>query len=272
MGSNDVASELADKNFWVRYQAASQLCTADATPYAKTLAALLKSDESRLVRHEAAKALCSLGANAVPHAGSLVHALRDSEMLVRRDAAKAISGLGSGAAPYVKQLAANLNDEFWPVRWWVAKALGSIGRPEKPGDLSLYMGPLATAAVSDDEMAVREAAAKTLGAIGDEAVPHIESICEKLTKGDEQEQRNACEALASALGEPTNQGQNAVIKGLQSLVKLARENLAARGVAEDGSKQEQLAVAALEASLSDEDWLTRRRAIDGLRSHALGRK
>lgn len=242
MSFADVASSLCDANFWVRYQAAQSLAAStqeQIEPHAEMLSRLMTADESKLVRHEAAKALCVLGPGCRAFATQLRAALEDTEQLVRRDAAKAFASMGPAAASHADALVLRLEKEdFWPVRWWAARALSH----------SESGAALERAALADPEAAVREAAAKSVGAARD-AETSIRSLAVHLAEGSER----AVEALASALGGDARPRKNTA----RLLADLLRQ-------AEGSERQRRHEVAALEVALGDEEWLTRKKALESL--------
>lgn len=263
-----VASHLTDHNFWVRYQAAQALSSSEeaAFPFGDQLAGLLINDESRLVRHEAAKAMCTLGSRASAYMRSIVHALGDSEMLVRRDAAKALHGIGAAASPHASVLAEKLHDPFWPVRWWAARTLGVLSSAAVPHGWVLVI-----TSVTDVELAVREAAAKAVGAMGADASHHMETLSSMLISGGPQEQQRAGDAIAYALGDPDLKARNALVKGLHPLVLRAQQNVAkgtipGRGAAGDAQTEarDRMQADRIEDSLMSEDWVVRRQGVDNL--------
>lgn len=260
---------LKDDHFYVRYQAAHELVLAGevSASLGPSLAHLVQHDESRLVRHEAAKAICAMGpANTTRHIGALHAALADSEMLVRRDAAKALSQIGAAASPCAKALAERLEDEFWPVRLWAAKALFVLGSAAVP-----YAIPLTLRAVKDDDVAVREAAAEALGAMGEKAAPHIKDLGEYFCSDlSEEEMVRVRQALVFALGDPETAVRKAARTGLDELAMQAKKNVVDNlHLLQDPKRKawEHHHVEMLLEMLIDEDWLTRRHALESMRRH-----
>lgn len=268
-GKLAITQNLGDANFWVRYQAASAICESEevAFSHAEQLASLLQRDESRLVRHECAKAMCLLGLRAMPYVQSLVVALNDSEMLVRRDAAKALYGIGNAATPHVSALAEKLADSFWPVRWWAARSLSAL-----PAAASPHAWQLVVAAVYDAEMPVRETSARALGAMGRDAAHHMETLANLVLEGNPQEVQRAGDALAYALSDPDLKVRGAVCEGLYPFcdrcISNVMEGLARRPTGDSkGQAVDRTQVEKLRYSLVDEDWIVRRKAVDTMRMY-----
>lgn len=232
-----------------RYQAVQALGHAAeevVEAHSRQLAVLLVSDESKLVRHEAASTLGSLGPKVAPHAPALASALQDREMLVRRDAARALASAGAQVLePHAKALVVALEDDFWPVRFWAGKALGTCGLVAVAGASSCGR-TLARLAMDDPEEAVRETAAKALGSLGTDVVPHIKWLTKKLLSGNEDNTRCACRALASTLSGLDVEVRKILRDVLQPAIKQAQQSV------KTTSKQEE-AIAALHVALGDKD-------------------
>lgn len=265
-------SNLQDPNFWVRYQAAQALTESRTSLDESVICALVRlltGDESKLVRHEAAKALSSAGPAVAPHSAALASALGDAEPLVRRDAAKALCVVGAaGAQRHLQEIASAMSDEFWPVRWWASKTLGVLGEVA-----SAHAGLLAKACMADGETAVQEAAAVSLGAMGASATQYVHKLGQTLLVGGDQERRWAGDALATVLGDASTKKRRDTAAGLAFLAKQAEDNIprVIKNVAdrEERHMGEKHRIQALQSALSDEDWLTRRHAISALAAFAL---
>jgi HEAT repeat protein len=161
---------------------------------------------------------------AVP---ALTAALADTDVDIRRGAAKAMGDLGPQAAPAVRALMNLLEDEDEEVRARAADALGSIGgeaqaaiprllamlqenkglfRNGASKSAALALGslraqpkavvPALTAALRHPDAEVRSAAARGVGAFGDQARAAVPNLTELLKKGERlHELENGVQAL-----------------------------------------------------------------------------
>jgi len=260
----------------VRYQAAQSLAASGKVvdfSHGELLGFLMQNDASRLVRNEAAKAVRAMGPEGSHTCiDALRTALSDSEMLVRREAAKALSEMGPAAAPCADALAERLTDDFWPVRVSAAKALMEIQSASFP-----YVDRLAMSALEDDEIAVRDACAKALGAMGEMAAPQIEAMARKLVKSrlSQLEAQRLENALVFALEDPVMEVRKAAGKGLHDLIQQAKTNVSricstkADRAGEEAAAR--LIAAHLDEALIDEDWLIRRDSLRSLWAYVQGR-
>jgi HEAT repeat protein len=269
-----IAGNLADENFYVRYEAAHFLSMQreeHVAKYGQTLADMMQHDANRLVRHEAAKAVMGMGqANKEKYLNAFSAALQDSEVLVRRDAAKALSEMGPAAKPCCSGLAQLLNDEYWPVRMWAARAMVHFREDAVP-----HANTLMRMAVKDEEITVREASAQVLGALGDQAAVVVKALGDRLVSCDnEEEVVNIEEALVIALGDPDLRARKQAMKGLDTLIMRAKENVSNTlnnsALAAETKAKEHHDVEMMDEHLVNEDWIKRRAAVHSLRSHARG--
>jgi len=277
-----IEANLADNNFWVRYQTSKALAAAPAAtvlPHGQALARLAAGsppegdgrDESRLVRREATRALCALGPlladNKVCHK-ALVTALGDEEQLVRRDVARALCDMGEGAKEHAALLAPRLRDSFWPVRFWAARSFGKF--PQAAA--APHADALTDCCIEDLDSSVRESAALSLGTLGRAANAQVRKLCTIMMMrqgvhwypqvGSEDKMSRSGEALASALGVGSSGQRKATASGLLELFRAAQ-------LAASGSLDSTHEVAALEVAIVDTDWICRRKALDTLSEWAM---
>ncbi len=215
----------------------------DASTVGPLTAAL--RDHNDDVRRNAAKALVRIGP---PAAVSLISAIKESD----GDIARAMVEIG---APAVKLLVATLGNSHSDVRLTTAEALERIGwQPEKSATGAAYwiakkawdncisigvhaVDPL-LATLKDDESDVREAAAKSLGQIGDSRA--VEALAETL----EDDESDVREAAAEALERIGWQPDKSVTGAAYWIAKKAWDNCISIGVH---------AVDPLIATLKDDD-------------------
>lgn len=137
---------------------------------------VVKSSADHLVRRRASRALCGIGAGAVPE---LIKVLTAPEVVLRRRAAEALREIGAGAEGAVPELSAALKDADLEVRLNAAHALGKIG--EEAG----HAVPTLIECLKDSNNAVRRGAADALGEIGPRAVRAVPQLTEALEDSDE---------------------------------------------------------------------------------------
>ncbi|HMC88449.1 MAG TPA: HEAT repeat domain-containing protein, partial [Gemmataceae bacterium] len=163
---------------------------AAAAPAAPTLAKAL-SDPDPFVRWAAARTLGKIAPAAadvvVP---ALAAMLRDTDLDLRVAAAAALEHYGKAAGSVVPELIRALGATDAEMRVSVIRALGAIGAPDAGPAL-----PGLTAAVSDPEPRVQEAAAKVLGDLGALAGEAAEPLRKALQTGTPAVQKAAGEAL-----------------------------------------------------------------------------
>ena len=220
-----LAKRLADDEPKLRYRAAQALgkIGPGAAPAVDALAKALK-DSNPIVRTCSAEALAAIGANAKSAGPALVGALKDdvpnarlavaiacvkvgspapavavlAEFLnggsPRVGAAQALAEIGPAAKPAVPALVKALKARNEKVREHSALALGAIG----PTAAAEAVGPLA-AALTDEQIDVRVAAAKALARMGPKAADVIPDLVRALRKAQDRVRLAAAEAL-KALG------------------------------------------------------------------------
>lgn len=277
---NKALRDLTSECPFTRYEAAQALAkSGDITDaHEPVLAQMVANDDSRLARHAAARALGTMGMAVSPHAAVLARALRDQEMLVRRDAAKALANASAEALwPHAQACTVALEDNFWPVRLWACRALAVCG-PPAAATVENCARKLANMAMNDSEEAVRDMAAKALVCFGNSSVEPLQWLVENILCDREDLQNAACRALASVLSGPDQQARKLVMMALYPVIHAAEEKERQRMKAQisRGTLQEQSSkktgpaqvMAALEAALEDEDWHTRLRAVEELRTMA----
>jgi HEAT repeat protein len=149
---------LKDKSALVRAVAVTGIGQLGDSASASTIAARLASDESKLVRKQAAYALAHLHSRQATPA--LIAALKDKDSEVRAAAATALSEYAdpSAVAPLIESL--KDNSEF--VRAQAALALGTNAK-----DAASAVPRLIRLLSSDHSHDVKRKAARTLGLIGD---------------------------------------------------------------------------------------------------------
>jgi HEAT repeat protein len=197
-----LTNALKDDVVGVREAAAKALGKIGDPRAVEPLILALKND-ARVVREAAAFALGKIGAPAVE---PLTNALKDNAKVVRLAAAFALVEIGG---PAVEPLTNALKDEKSEVRKVAAEVLGKIGwLPDAGANGVAYwvakkewarcvmigepaVEPL-TNALKDDDVGVREAAAKALGEIG---APAMEPLIAALTDKHEDVRWIAAEAL-----------------------------------------------------------------------------
>ena len=169
----------------------------DAKAAIPALANALKSDKDSAVREASARALLRM----VPHSRTallqLVNALQDSNLQTRAFAAQAIKALGEQSRPHLPKLIEYLNStkdrkDDAHARADIAAALGGLG------DTIAIPTLIAVVAEIEEDVAVREAAADSIGQFGADAAGAIKPLADLLAdaKNDTSLRLSAAKALA----------------------------------------------------------------------------
>ena len=186
----------------------------------KLLAALRASDEA--VCLHAAYALAAMGAAVVP---ALVEVLREeAPARSRHNAGRSRANPAGGnpselyaahalsvvGSPAVAALSAALHDDEWAVRAAAADTLGNIGAKAKPA------GPALLRALRDESMWVRRNALEALGTIGCADGEGLTGMLAALQDADHRVRRNAAIAMSKIAGPAANA---AVLGLLETLIR-----------------------------------------------------
>ena len=200
---------------------------ADTTPDAPAtgsqpglLAALRANDETVCLR--AAYALAAMGAPVVP---ALVEVLREeAPARSRHNAGRSRANPAGGnpselyaahalsvvGSPAVAALSAALHDDEWAVRAAAADTLGNIGARAKPAVPTLLR------ALRDESMWVRRNALEALGTIGCASGEGLTGMLAALQDADHRVRRNAAIAMSKIAGPAANE---AVLGLLETLLR-----------------------------------------------------
>jgi HEAT repeat protein len=184
------------------------------------LIAVLKQDETVIVRAGAAYALGKMGAEARSACPVLITALTDPAARVRTAAALALGLIGPEAHGAGPALAAALKDEEREVAESAATALGNLGQEAETAV------PLLTAAAKQKNLVLRRRAVNVLARIGPAARPATPVLLEAFSDRDPVLRREAGWALVS-LGPQASASVDALIEALRWTDKEVDRNIRA---------------------------------------------
>eukprot|EP00931_Biecheleriopsis_adriatica_P010650 TRINITY_DN11171_c0_g1_i1.p1 TRINITY_DN11171_c0_g1~~TRINITY_DN11171_c0_g1_i1.p1 ORF type:complete len:990 (+),score=231.06 TRINITY_DN11171_c0_g1_i1:126-3095(+) len=156
----------------------------------------LLSDDDRLVRRAAARALERMGEHAASAVPRLIASLHDREDEVRAAVATALGQLGAAALMAIPSLVKSAEDPVERVRVAAMGALGHVGSQE-----SNVVVPVIIARLEDSSAEVKSAACAALGMLGStHATTAVEALAERLTDGEGHVRAAASRALGQIGG------------------------------------------------------------------------
>lgn len=143
--------------------------------------AQLKSSNAK-TRFWAVQTLALLGPEAAGAADDLVPLLKDADVSVRYKTVYALGKLGTKSAPVIDGIVKALDDEDKTVSSMAVDVLDKIGTPPKKA-----LPTVADLAANGSTSAVRKAALKLLGQMGEPAVPTFRALLKGMKENDRQD-------------------------------------------------------------------------------------
>jgi HEAT repeat protein len=184
----------SDPSMGVRGESANALSKIgpDAEAAVPSLIAFLNNKDGGYERTYAASALGWIGRYPEQAVPALINAIQhDEEPVVRQLAARSIGEFGANARPAIPVLIEAIKDGDKDMREAAAYGLRTI--PATASDV-----PALTALMGDDINSAREAAAKSIGGAGSEAIGAIPTL-QKLLKDQDDSVREAATASLRAI-------------------------------------------------------------------------
>jgi len=168
-------------------------CATDSPGVAAALARSVATEDSAVLRYEAARALCSMGASAAEEASwALAEATEDEDTDVQIAAVQALSAMGSAVAgsPALSALVRTTTNGSFELQRLAVAALASMGSSAR--DAAAALGPLLRPLPGSDPKLRREAA-EALGAMGSDAVREQQFWLARAMADPDEQVRQAAE-------------------------------------------------------------------------------